>query len=195
MSIDSTASSSAPELFWRAYSGGMDDFEANASKVQTALEAAGYFALRDHLGNILARIHGDGGHYQLRHGTDKAVEHADMVVSALRAERDALRGEVERLKADRDALGDAVATWRDAYALANANNESALAAERERAEANARDARRWDWLQNEAHALDWTDDGERRVIVADVGDEFTGETWREAIDAALAAQEGNNGSR
>jgi hypothetical protein len=129
----------------------------------------------------------------------------------LLAERDALRDEVERLRAViaaddvnyiarsfievSDMRRKAVELergWRDqcdTLRTAKEAAESALAAERERAEANARDARRMDWLHNEAHALDWTDDGERRVIVADVGDEFIGETWREAIDAALAAQE------
>jgi hypothetical protein len=29
--------------------------------------------LRGHLGNLLAVVHGDGGHYEAEHGTDKAV--------------------------------------------------------------------------------------------------------------------------
>lgn len=36
-----------------------------------------------HLGNLLARIHGDGGHYQQQHGTDKAALDADAKVCDL----------------------------------------------------------------------------------------------------------------
>lgn len=47
-------------------------------------ESEGYLrratAAEKHLGNLLARIHGDGGHYQDEHGTDKAVEEADMLI-------------------------------------------------------------------------------------------------------------------
>jgi hypothetical protein len=41
-----------------------------------------------HLGELLANIHRDGGHYQGKHGTDKAVEDAGAIIVRLRAERD-----------------------------------------------------------------------------------------------------------
>ena len=37
------------------------------------------------LGHLLARIHGDGGHYQNTHGTAKAVADADAIIGTLRA--------------------------------------------------------------------------------------------------------------
>lgn len=39
--------------------------------------------LRDHLRNLLARIHRDGGHYTAAHGIDKAVKDADLLVTNL----------------------------------------------------------------------------------------------------------------
>ena len=36
--------------------------------------------IKRHLGNLLARIHGDGGHYLEEHGIDKAVSDADDIV-------------------------------------------------------------------------------------------------------------------
>lgn len=40
----------------------------------------------DHLGNLLARIHRDGGQYQAEHGTEKAVAEADRIVSEMMGE-------------------------------------------------------------------------------------------------------------
>lgn len=37
-----------------------------------------------HLGNLLARLHRDGGHYQTKYGTKKAAEDADSIILALR---------------------------------------------------------------------------------------------------------------
>lgn len=37
------------------------------------------------IGNLLARIHRDGGHYQNDHGTLKAAEDADLIVATLYA--------------------------------------------------------------------------------------------------------------
>lgn len=39
---------------------------------------------RDCLGDLLAVIHGDGGHYQVEHGTDRACADAEKVVVNLR---------------------------------------------------------------------------------------------------------------
>lgn len=38
---------------------------------------------RRHTGNLLARIHRDGGHYEGEHGTSKAVEDADLIISEM----------------------------------------------------------------------------------------------------------------
>lgn len=68
---------------------------------------------RARLSNLLARIHRDGGHYEVQHGTAKAVVDADEIVVedrqayvswrdtalATAEERDEARAEVERLKA------------------------------------------------------------------------------------------------
>lgn len=53
------------------------------------------------------------------------------------------------------------------------------------------DAARLDWLDQAAHCADWVD-GEplKRVIRADDGKAFHGDSWREAIDAAMKG-EGN----
>lgn len=40
------------------------------------------------LGNLLARVHRDGGHYQDQHGTEKACADADLIVSDLLAAQD-----------------------------------------------------------------------------------------------------------
>ncbi len=47
------------------------------------------------------------------------------------------------------------------------------------------DVKRLDWLDKAAHCADWME-GEptKRVIRAHDGAEFTGDTWREAIDHA-----------
>ena len=82
-------------------------------------------ALKRHLSSLLARIHRDGGHYESAHGTDLAVEHADVKVAvtysnvhellvrivALEKERDAYAAAADAMaaahKVERDALRDA----------------------------------------------------------------------------------------
>lgn len=52
---------------------------------------------RTHTSSLLARIHGDGGHYEGQHGTSKAVEDAAAIVAKLigaEAERDEARAEL-----------------------------------------------------------------------------------------------------
>ncbi len=49
-------------------------------------------AIHKHLGELLARIHGDGGQYLDQHGYDKAVADADSMVANWRA-RDHMNGE------------------------------------------------------------------------------------------------------
>jgi hypothetical protein len=48
------------------------------------------------LGNLLAVIHGDGGHYQGEVGTEKAAKDAEKIVCDLRAKRDALKAALQR---------------------------------------------------------------------------------------------------
>lgn len=43
---------------------------------------------QQHLGNLLARIHGDGWHYITEHGWENAVEDADKKVVAMKADLD-----------------------------------------------------------------------------------------------------------
>lgn len=50
------------------------------------------------LGELLAVIHRDGGHYQDEHGDEKAVRDAHLIVADLRAERDAALAQVARLQ-------------------------------------------------------------------------------------------------
>lgn len=53
-----------------------------------------------------------------------------------------------------------------------------------------KDAERLDWLDARAHCADWVE-GEptKRVIRAEDGQVYTGDTWREAIDAAMEEQD------
>lgn len=57
---------------------------ADAEREADELEAERH-TVRKQLGDLLAVIHRDGGHYQDAHGTEKAVEDAMRVVSALHA--------------------------------------------------------------------------------------------------------------
>lgn len=62
------------------------------------------------LGNLLARIHRDGGHYQAKHGTLKACVDADLIVSGLLGKADSLAAAEARVK----ELEGALALYRDA---------------------------------------------------------------------------------
>lgn len=58
------------------------------SAVEELMHASeGYLAraqsAEGHLGNLLARIHRDGGYYQNEHGTDKAVSEASIKVAEM----------------------------------------------------------------------------------------------------------------
>lgn len=50
-----------------------------------------------------------------------------------------------------------------------------------------RDQARMDWIERDAHLVGWDNEGERLVVRADDGREATGDTFRDAIDAQLAA--------
>lgn len=50
------------------------------------------------LGNLLARIHRDGGHYQNEHGTAKAVADADLAVAQMFGQLAEARAEIDRLR-------------------------------------------------------------------------------------------------
>ena len=62
----------------------------------TAIIAAEFAGFEQCIGNLLAGIHGDGGHYMQKHGIQKACDDADAIVVGLRAENDRLRGLLER---------------------------------------------------------------------------------------------------
>ena len=51
-------------------------------------------------GNLLARIHRDGGHHADAIGWERAADEADMIVARLFVERDEARAEVDRLRAE-----------------------------------------------------------------------------------------------
>jgi len=59
----------------------------------------------------------------------------------------------------------------------------------DRLEKAEKDAARMDWLDNCAHMATWLDfEPMKLVIDAESGDEFTGDTWREAIDTAMESK-------
>jgi hypothetical protein len=71
--------------------------------------------LSNHLGNLLAVIHRDGGHYQGEHGTDKAVADGMLIVARVIAERDVLKGELaDALRRETGAV-ESVAEWEREY--------------------------------------------------------------------------------
>lgn len=61
------------------------EYMADFALAETATLRQRLTEAEQHLGNLLARIHGDGGHYQHKHGTDKAVADADLLISNLNA--------------------------------------------------------------------------------------------------------------
>jgi len=68
----------------------LDDWQARAeaAEARAALLAADLNEARANVGNLLARIHRDGGHYEARHGTAKAVADADLIVAELFARKE-----------------------------------------------------------------------------------------------------------
>lgn len=56
-------------------------------------------ALAAQLGNLLARIHRDGGHYQDEHGTEKACADAETAVVGLLAQNDVLAARLAEIEA------------------------------------------------------------------------------------------------
>lgn len=84
-------------------------WKVEADTLRASLQAA-----EQGVGNLLAVIHRDGGHYQLEHGTQKACEDACVLVNGLRGalqfesdqsdRMDVLRGElVAKANADKEA--------------------------------------------------------------------------------------------
>lgn len=67
-----------------------------------------------HLGNLLARIHRDGGHYEEEHGTEKAVKDADHIVAQLYTDVEYYKKELTDLQGDDDA-------WRRTYERTHAD--------------------------------------------------------------------------
>ena len=78
-----------------------DQMRAHAAAVSAADNAA----LREHLGNLLAVLHGDGGHYEAEHGTDKAVADAlTRFYSNIMAADSKITAKDARIKVLEDAL-------------------------------------------------------------------------------------------
>ena len=81
---------------------GYADYTADQMRAYSDAENA---ALRAHLSNLLAVLHGDGGHYEAEHGTDHAVHDAIAKfyahIKQADAEQFALR---DRVKVLEDAL-------------------------------------------------------------------------------------------
>lgn len=59
---------------------------------------------RRHTSNLLARIHRDGGHYEGEHGTSKAVEDADFIISEMLVCAEAAEARVKELEAENARL-------------------------------------------------------------------------------------------
>jgi hypothetical protein len=85
-----------------AYKQGYMACAANARtlllQLQRSIERDGGNQRDNHLGNLLARIHRDGGHYESEHGTDKAAEDADLIVANLYGQVDALAASIGSVK-------------------------------------------------------------------------------------------------
>jgi hypothetical protein len=97
-------------------------------------------ALLDHsLGNVLARIHRDGGHYVQEHGVEKACEDADEIIVQLRTDLLAANARADaRADGERDAAVKIVhqfrQMWHDSGAQERAKAAEAMAAAIERDE-------------------------------------------------------------
>lgn len=68
----------------------------------------------DHLGEILAVIHGDGGHYTGEHGISKSVADAHATWAAVVRERDELRAQIAFLREEYGVNADSGTLTRDA---------------------------------------------------------------------------------
>lgn len=74
----------------------LDCLLCQQSEIITKLKAQ-LAAMDQQAGNVLARIHGDGGHYITQHGWEKACVDADAVVCRLQAQLAASEKKVEAL--------------------------------------------------------------------------------------------------
>ena len=83
---------------------------------------------------------------------------------------------------DRIVTGVLYRSAEAAYVTARAKLEAAV-------EQLEQDAKRMDWLDKYAHIATWVDNEPTKLVIdAASGDEFTGDTWREAIDNAMEAK-------
>jgi chromosome segregation ATPase len=106
--------------------------------------------LNKHLGNLLAVIHRDGGHYQGEVGTEQAAKVAEKIVCDLRTDKKQLEQWLELAEAERDALKHTNAAMHDE--LEEAHDE-ALDLRLQRDEANAKPADPWGACQKEIDRL------------------------------------------
>ncbi len=79
---------------------------------------------------------------------------------------------------------------RESYCAPFETRVSLTGAERDQLVALARDGMRLRWLDRFAHRADWVaGEPSKLIICADTGEEFYGETWSTAIDAAMKEDE------
>mgnify|MGYP006277175229 CR=1 FL=1 len=83
------------ELQARVANGTADSREPPHYAQQLAMQRYAAERANTALGNLLARIHRDGGHYQAQHGLEKALADAHNVVASLLAESDERSGAVD----------------------------------------------------------------------------------------------------
>lgn len=69
--------------------------------------------LENHIGNLLARIHRDGGHYQAEHGNEKAVADADIAVANAYVQITEQAAEIVRLRAENASLKEVISLSED----------------------------------------------------------------------------------
>jgi len=85
--------------------------------------------LQQQAGNVLARIHGDGGHYIAKHGWEKACKDAEVFVCRLQAQDE----ELTQLREDRRVLNTEATFARKLFEAAEreADEDRSLQTQRE----------------------------------------------------------------
>lgn len=89
--------------------------ELEALQKKVVNEQAEKEALRQRLGNLLCRIHRDGGDYIEEHGWEKAEADADLIVSQLNMEHDTQQKKVDALESEVRSMNEAHDVAQRAY--------------------------------------------------------------------------------
>jgi hypothetical protein len=128
------------------------DEDLQGAMVREGQATTARLAAERQLGNLLARIHRDGGHYQSSHGTEKACADAETVVGGLLAASDQLEAAERRVAELEESTG-----WSSAVrqAMANFNVGMDFRRRAETAEKKAIDSERWrSWERERAEAAE-----------------------------------------